>query len=292
LSFLGVALIVAAAVLATAGFLDLRQRSQVTSGSGPGSGARSGSGSRPVRRGFAGDAIPDTPAAALSLGLPDRIRRAGRERDLTPRSLLVAKALTAATGLCFGSIVATPLPGRLGPVVVAGTALLGFLLPDLSLERAARRRHRSMVAALPDALDLLAVSVATGRPLAAGLLELGESGRGPLAREFALTGGDLAWGTGQKAALASLRNRVKGPQIASFCATLERSRKLGSPLADQLRRQASTLRQDQRRSIEEQAARAAPKIQLVIALVLVPSVLLLMVAALIANSDALLGIGY
>ena len=43
---------------------------------------------------------------------------------------------------------------------------------------------------------------------------------------------------------------------------------------------------------EEKAARAAPKIQLVIALILVPSVLLLMVAALIANGDALLGIGY
>jgi hypothetical protein len=38
-------------------------------------------------------------------------------------------------------------------------------------------------------------------------------------------------------------------------------------------------------------ARAAPKIQLVIALILVPSVLLLIVAALVANSDALLGAG-
>jgi tight adherence protein C len=230
--------------------------------------------------------------AALSLGLPDRIRRAGRERDLTPRSLLVAKAMTAATGFCLGTLLATPLPGRLGPLVLAGTACFGFLLPDLSLERTARRRHRRMVAALPDALDLLAVSVATGRPVATGLLELGEAGRGPLAREFALTGTDMAWGAGQQTALGALRERIGGGEIASFCATLERSRRLGSPLADQLRRQASTLRQDQRRSIEEQAARAAPKIQLVIALVLVPSVLLLMVAALIANGDALLGIGY
>lgn len=232
------------------------------------------------------------PAAAISLGLPERIRRAGREADLSPRSLLLAKALTAATGLCIGSIVGPVLPGRLGPLLMAGSAAFGFLLPDLLLERSARRRHRSMVAALPDALDLLAVSVATGRPVAVGLFELGSNARGPLAKEFAITGEAMAWGSGQGAALEMLKTRVSGKEIASFCATLERSRKLGSPLAEQLRRQASTLRQDQRRSIEEAAARAAPKIQLVIALVLVPSVLLLMVAALVANSDALLGVGY
>jgi tight adherence protein C len=277
MNLLGVALIAAAGVLVVSALLELRRTGR------PGGKAL---------RSAAPETVPEVPQAARSLGLPDRIRRAGREKDLTPRSLLVAKALTAATGLCLGTIIAAPMPGRLGPLVLAALACLGFLLPDLSLERAARRRHRRMVVALPDALDLLAVSVATGRPVAAGLLELGESGRGPLAEEFALTGSDMAWGTGQGSALDSLRRRIGGAEIASFCATLERSRKLGSPLADQLRRQASTLRQDQRRSIEEQAARAAPKIQLVIALILVPSVLLLMVAALIANGDALLGIGY
>ena len=70
---------------------------------------------------------------------------------------------------------------------------------------------------------------------------------------------------------------------------LERSSRYGSPLADQLREQATALRLDQRRRIEEDAARAAPKIQLVVALVLVPSVLLMIAAALIANSDVLLG---
>ena len=235
---------------------------------------------------------PVIPAAALSLGLPDRIRRAGREADLGPRSLLVAKALAAATGLCVGSMAAPVFPSRVGPLLLVAFLVLGFLLPDISLERSARRRHRRMMGSLPDALDLLAVSAASGRSLSAGLLELGTGGRGPLRRELGVTGEEMAWGSGQAAALESLKRRVGGPEIASLCATLERSRRLGSPLADQLRRQASTLRQDQRRTIAERAARAAPKIQLVIALVLVPSVLLLMVAALIANGDALLGIGF
>jgi tight adherence protein C len=273
---IAVLLFAGAAVLVVAGALELRQ-------------------ARPQPEGACDAGRSDrgpVPAAALSLGLPDRIRRAGRSEQLTAKSLLFAKAMTAATGLCLGSILGPLLPDRIGLVVLVGMACFGFLLPDLLLERAARRRHRRMVAALPDALDLLAVSASAGRSLGAGLVEIGESGRGPLAGELAETGADLAWGMPQGRALESLRRRIGGPEIAGLCATLERSRRLGSPLADQLRRQSSGLRQDQRRAIEEAAARAAPKIQLVIALVLVPSVLLLIVAALLANSDALLGIGY
>ena len=74
-----------------------------------------------------------------------------------------------------------------------------------------------------------------------------------------------------------------------MAASLERSRRLGSPLAAQLQAQASALRAHSRRRIEEAAARAAPKIQLVVALVLVPSVLLMLLAAIVAHSDELLG---
>lgn len=225
-------------------------------------------------------------------GLRDRIRRAGLEGALEPRGVLLLKGCSSAAGMLFGSLLAGAMPGRLFPPALAGMAAAGFLLPDLLLERAATRRHRSMVAALPDALDLLAVSVQTGRGMGGCLRDLATSGRGPLVDELARAGEDMAWGSGQAAALDALRRRIGGAEIGAFCATLERSRRLGSPLADQLRRQSSSLRQDQRRAIEEEAARAAPKIQLVIALVLVPSVLLLIVAGLVANLDSLIGIGY
>jgi len=84
-----------------------------------------------------------------------------------------------------------------------------------------------------------------------------------------------------RSALRSLRGRVPGSEIAQLCAAIERSRRYGSPLAEQLRRQSSALRSGQRRAVEERAARAAPKIQLVVALLLVPAVLLLVAAALI-----------
>ncbi|MGK2932606.1 MAG: type II secretion system F family protein [Solirubrobacterales bacterium] len=230
------------------------------------------------------------PAAARNLGLPERVRRAGRDPG-SVRTVLLAKALASAVGVMTGLTLASLLPPRLGPPAVIAAGLGGFFGPDLMLERAARRRHRRMVTALPDALDLLSVSVATGRSLGASLGELAVSGRGPLATELSRAGQDMAWGTGQRLALEGLKQRIAGKEVASLVANLERSRKLGSPLADQLRRQSSGLRQDQRRAIEEEAARAAPKIQLVIALVLVPSVLLLIVAALVANGDKLFNAG-
>jgi tight adherence protein C len=73
-----------------------------------------------------------------------------------------------------------------------------------------------------------------------------------------------------------------------MCGVIERSRRYGSPLAEQLQEQASSLRAAQRRRIEEQAARAAPKIQLAVALLLVPSVLLMIAAGLLANIDRFL----
>ncbi len=225
-------------------------------------------------------------------GLAERIRRAGLEESLVPRTVFMAKGCLAAVAMLFGSMFMTILPGRLAPLILIALAAGGFILPDFLLERAARKRHRRMVAALPDVLDLLAVSVQTGRGMGGCLLDLASSGRGPLIMEMSRAGDDMAWGSGQAAALEGLRKRIGGTEITSFVSTLERSRRLGSPLADQLRRQSATLRQDQRRAIEEEAARAAPKIQLVIALILVPSVLLLIVAALAANADSLINMSY
>jgi tight adherence protein C len=165
----------------------------------------------------------------------------------------------------------------------------GFLAPDAMLERSARRRRARFVAALPDALDLLAVGAASGRDPASGLREVAASGAGPLATELARAVAEVECGRSLRDAIDGLRARVPGPEVGALAAALERSRTHGSPLAEQLHLQATALRRDARRRLEERAARAAPKIQLVVALVLVPSVLLTIVAAIIAHSDALLG---
>lgn len=218
----------------------------------------------------------------------------GREllagRALRPRlpERLLGKGLGAVAGGALALLAAPVAPGRTSLLVLFGFPAAGFLLPEALRQRRARLRRRRLVAALPDALDLLAVSAASGRGPAAGIEQLARAGEGPLAEEMRLAVAELSCGVPFSAVLASLRERVPGSEIATLVAAVERSRRFGSPLADQLQRQAAALRRDSRRAVEERAARAAPKIQLVVALVLVPSVLLMIAAGLIANAGTLL----
>jgi tight adherence protein C len=201
----------------------------------------------------------------------------------------VQRAAGAAAGAVPALLAAPAAPGRLSWLVALALPGAGFVAPDVLRARRERRRLRLLVGSLPDALDLLAVGAAAGRAPAAGFAEIARSGAGPLAEELGATVAELECGRPLGDALAGLRARVPGGEVATLCASIERSRRFGSPLADQLRRQSTALRREQRRAVEERAARAAPKIQLVVALVLVPSVLLMISAGLIANADRLLG---
>jgi tight adherence protein C len=227
-------------------------------------------------------------AADARLGLSARISRSGLAERISAASLLGAKSGGAIAGALWALALAPAAPGRLAWIVTAALPLAGFLGPDAWLERRARRRLRALRATLPDALDLLAVGTAAGRSPLAGLAELG-TGEGPLARELAMLAAESSCGLPQSEALGSLRRRAPVREVAAMCGVIERSRRYGSPLADQLREQATALRGVQRRRIEEQAARAAPKIQLAVALLLVPSVLLMIAAGLLANIDRFIG---
>jgi tight adherence protein C len=218
------------------------------------------------------------------LRLTGRLARAGLAERISPRSLLAAKLGGALAGTLWGMVIAPAAPGRLAFIVAAGMPLAGFLGPDAWLERRARLRLGALRSRLPEALDLVAVGTAAGRSPLAGLAELG-AGDGPLGRELAVLAAESSCGLPQRQALESLRRRVPAPEVAAMCGVIERSRRHGSPLSDQLREQATALRGAQRRRVEEQAARAAPKIQLAVALLLVPSVLLMIAAGLVANVD-------
>jgi tight adherence protein C len=226
-------------------------------------------------------------AAATRLGLEARLARAGLGDLIGVPTLLATKLAGTLAAVCTAVLAAPAAPGRLAWVVAAALPAAGFLAPDAWLERRARLRIRALRGGLPDALDLLAVGASAGRAPLAGMVELG-SGEGPLARELAVLAAETSCGAPQRVALEGLRGRVPIKEVAAMCGVIERSRRYGSPLAEQLREQASALRSEQRRRIEEQAARAAPKIQLAVALLLVPSVLLMIAAGLLANIDRFL----
>jgi tight adherence protein C len=221
------------------------------------------------------------PAAPPSLA--DRLDAAGRPLDLSVADVMAVKGGGALVGLVGGAPLAAALPGRLPLVAALAFPAAAFLAPDLVLARRARRRGRAMDEELADLLDLLRVAVEAGLPLGRAIAEVGERHAGMLAAEWRRAAHELALGVPRDEVLRALLRRSPAAGMAGLVAAIERAERHGAPLADTLAAQARQARAELARRIRDRAARAAPKIQLVIALLLVPSILLLVAAALVGS---------
>jgi len=212
--------------------------------------------------------------------LRGRIEAAGRPAGLGVREAMAAKVAAAVLVGAAGVPLAALAPGRLGMLLGVAAPVTGFFGPDLWLVRLAGERARRIRRELPALLDVLRVSVEAGASLPEALRSVGERSDGPLAREWRALGREVALGVPLAEALARLEERLPLPEVHALVAAVERARRHGAPLAETLAGQARAARFALARRIRDDAARAGPKIQLVVALLLVPSVLLLVAAAL------------
>jgi tight adherence protein C len=215
--------------------------------------------------------------------LAHRIEAAGAPLGLGPADVMAVKGGGAIVALLAGAPLAASLPGRLPLFAALALPTAGFLAPDLWLARRARTRGAAMDVELPDLLDLLRISVEAGLPLGRALAEVGRRHHGVLAAEWRRASGEIALGVPRVEALERLARRCPIPAMTVLVAAIGRAERHGSPLAGTLAAQARDARAARARRIREHAARAAPKIQLAVALLLVPSVMLLVAAALVAT---------
>jgi tight adherence protein C len=159
--------------------------------------------------------------------------------------------------------------------------LAGYFAPELWLRRRARVRAHAIEREQGDVLDLLRVAVGAGLTPWRALGEVGRRHPGVLAGELGAAARRVDLGMSSDAALARLERRCPGSGTPALTAALRRADVLGAPPDRTLAALAEEARARQARRAAEHAARAAPKIQLVVALLLVPSVLLLVAAALV-----------
>ena len=211
--------------------------------------------------------------------LHTRIAAAGL--DVPVADVMAVKAGAAVAGLAGGVVLAADAPGRLGVGLLFGAPALGFLAPDLHLRRRARARGRVIEAELADVLDLLRVAVAAGLAPRRALAEVGRRHPGLLAAELRRAARRAALGIPARRAIEELEQRAPATGIAPLAAALLRAERHGAPLAPTLAAQAAEARARLAQRQAEAAARAAPQIQLVVALLLVPAVMLLVAAALL-----------
>ena len=220
-------------------------------------------------------------ASAATLA-PRALRRRPRLGTLASGDLLALRVVSGAAAALAGLAMSTVLPGRLG-MLVAAAAPAAFFLPDVWVARRRRERLERMRNDLPVLLDLLRVSVEAGASLPEALAQVAARSRAPLARLWGAVAGEVAVGVPFAAALERHRREAPLPEVEALVAALARASRHGAPLSDTLAAQARNARLTRRRAVQERAARAGPKMQLVVALLLVPSVMLLVAAALVGT---------
>jgi tight adherence protein C len=283
------ALAVLAAACAAAGIVELAATARRTPRPARGPAVDDG----PVSLGGAGRRGAGVPALLARLGrrlgAPAAPRDLARRLDAagTPPTIAVAEVMALKCGAALAAFVAALpavalLPGRLGPVALVAAPAGAFVAPDAWLARTTRRRRAAMAAELPEVLDLLHVAVSAGLSAQRALGEVGRRRAGPLAVELRTAAARAALGVPQAHALARLARRCPLDGVAALVAAIGRCERHGAPLAPALQALAADARAQRAQRVREHAARAAPKIQLVVALLLVPAVMLLVGACLSA----------
>jgi tight adherence protein C len=220
-------------------------------------------------------------APAPARDLPARLAAAGLPPAVRPADVMAAKAGAGVVVAALAAPVAGSLPMRLAVVALAASAIGGFVAPDAWLRRRARARAARAALELADVLDLLCVAVQAGLPIGRALAEVGRRRGGLVAAELRAVAARTELGVGRSEALAILRARLPVPAVAALIAALDRADRHGAPLAPALIALAEEARTERAQELHRRAAAAAPRIQLAIALLLVPAALLIVAAGLV-----------
>ncbi|MGL6051102.1 MAG: type II secretion system F family protein [Aeromonas salmonicida] len=162
--------------------------------------------------------------------------------------------------------------------------VVGAGVPERWLQWRARKVKSAQQKVVPDAIDLLVISVEAGLALDRALLRVGhylgalEPG---LARQFLRTHAEIQMRGDQASCLARLAWRTGLPELDRLANTLQMAQQYGSPLAETMRTISQEARQMRRLALEEQAGSLPGKITLIqMALIMLPMLVLIIAPTL------------
>ncbi|MGH9163942.1 MAG: type II secretion system F family protein, partial [Acidimicrobiales bacterium] len=175
-----------------------------------------------------------------------------------PERILGRKAAAAAGGLLLG--LAGGPASIPSPVWAIGLAVLFSFIPDVLLSSKANKRQAEVAKALPQAIDLLAITVEAGLGLEQALEVVVENVRGPLSDELARLLREIELGVSRRDALVALRHRTDVAELSSFVVALVQADEMGVAIAEVLKVQAAQVRLKRRQRAREQGAKTPVKI--------------------------------
>jgi len=163
---------------------------------------------------------------------------------------LISLALTTVMGASFTLRIV---------LVVAATAI-GWFGPNLYLYQRVYERSKLIQRSLPDAIDLMTISVESGLAFDAAVQQVARNTDGPLADEFSRVLREMQIGQGRAEALRGLAERTEVDDLKGFVTSMVQADSFGIPIANVLRIQSSEIRMKRRQRAEEQAQKVPVKI--------------------------------
>jgi tight adherence protein C len=180
-------------------------------------------------------------------------------RKASPSTFIAAKGIFGVGGFFFGLVFAGMTAPKYTMLAALFFGLAGFMGPSMVLNSRVKKRQAEVAAELPDALDLLSVSVEAGMGFDGAVQKLTEHMEGPLIEEFELALGEMRIGEGRQEALKKMAERSASQEMASFVRAIVQADQLGISLGRILRVQAGDTRLKRQLLAEEKAMKAPIK---------------------------------
>jgi len=191
--------------------------------------------------------------------LQQRLITAGyRNSEALPIFLGIRIGVALLMFLLFGS----PIAIKPNFLLAIAACALGYVLPGMVLARKAKHRQHRIRLGLPDALDLLVVSVEAGLGLDQAIQRVADEltfAHPELAEEMRLINLELRAGKARGEALRNFGERTQVDDVISLVAMLVQTDKFGTSVAQSLRVHSETSRTKRRQRAEEAAAKTGVK---------------------------------
>ena len=211
-----------------------------------------------------------------------RLDLAGRPAGLTVQRFYGYKA---AGLVLLGGPFALLLAGGGSPAAVVLAAGIGWFFPDIWVSRAGRVRQERIERELPDFLDILAVTVRAGLGYRAALSRVSAELGGPLGEEMLTALRQMELGASRRQAFLALRDRSSSESLATFVGAQLQAEELGVPLSQALNDIAEDMRRAMHQDARRRAARAAPRVSVIVTTLIVPGAMILILVGMLLGSD-------
>ena len=193
-----------------------------------------------------------------------RLALAGNPGDLRVADGLGIKAIGAAVGailffFLFAVVGLLGFPFLIGAGFGIIGALLGYTVPEFWLGGRVKKRQKAILMMIPDALDLLTISVRAGLGFDAALGKVVEKLKGPLSDEFRRALAEVRVGKARRDALRDIVPRTEVGPLTNFIGAIIQAEQLGVSISKVLQVQSEQLRIERRQRAEEMAAKAPIK---------------------------------